>query len=260
MNEQSLRKLLESVRAGQVDVDGAIGQLRLLPFEQMGFATVDHHRAIRCGFPEVIFCSGKTVDQIRSIFRALAEEGGNVLATRAQPEVFEGVRADFPDSTYHELARVVTLIQGPPEEPIGHIALVAAGTSDLPVAEEARVTAEVMGQRVTTHYDVGVAGLHRLLAHAPALQAAHVIVCAAGMEGALASVVGGLVSVPVIAVPTSVGYGASFGGLAALLTMLNSCAAGVSVVNIDNGFAAGHISALINRRAAGGQTERQEQT
>ena len=261
MNEESLRKLLESVRAGEVDVDGAIGQLRLLPFEQMGFATVDHHRAIRCGFPEVILCSGKTVDQIRSIFRALAERGGNVLATRAEPQVFQGVRADFPDCGYHELARAVTLIQDRVEEPLGHIAVVAAGTSDLPVAEEARVTAEVMGQRVTTHYDVGVAGLHRLLAHAPALQSARVIVCAAGMEGALASVVGGLVSVPVIAVPTSVGYGASFGGLSAMLTMLNSCAASVSVVNIDNGFAAGYIAALINRQSAGGgQPNRQEPT
>jgi len=248
MNEKALRQLLTGVKAGKLSVDSAVSSLRRLPFEDMGFATVDHHRAIRCGFPEVIFCPGKTVEQVRAIFRKLAANGQNVLATRASAETYQAVKPDFPAARYEELARAIVLRQGRQPRPAGHIAVVAAGTSDLPVAEEARVTAEIMGQRVTTHYDVGVAGLHRLLARSEALQSANVIVVAAGMEGALASVVGGLVAVPVIAVPTSVGYGASFGGLAALLTMLNSCSSGVSVVNIDNGFAGGYIAAMINRR------------
>ncbi len=223
----------------------------MLPFEQTDFATVDHHRAIRCGFPEVIFCPGKTTEQISEIFVRLAGEGGNVLATRADRPAFEAVQAKLSDTEYDELARAITLRQGTQIEPIGHVAIVSAGTSDLAVAEEARITAEIMGQRVSTHYDVGVAGLHRLLARGEQLQSANVIVVVAGMEGALPSVVGGLVAVPVIAVPTSIGYGASFGGLAALLGMLNSCASGVSVVNIDNGFAGGYIAALINRQTAG---------
>ena len=250
MNEQTLRNLLQAVRGGRINIDDAFAQLRRLPFEATPFATVDHHRAIRCGFPEVIYCPGKTVPQTREIFRRLAECGGNVLASRASREQYEAVAADFPEAEYHELASAVTLRQGSRPSPKGHIAVVAAGTSDLPVAEEARITAEIMDQRVTTHYDVGVAGLHRLLAHSEALQKAKVIVVTAGMEGALASVVSGLVAVPVIGVPTSVGYGASFGGLSALLTMLNSCASGVSVVNIDNGFAGGYIAAMINRQTA----------
>ncbi len=248
MNEPSLRALLESVRDGSADVDAALDRLRHMPFEDLGFATLDHHRSIRCGFPEVIFCSGKTHEQVATIFARLAETGGNVLATRADEAVYDAVVEASPAAEYHELARAITLRQGEPAEPAGHMALVAAGTSDLPVAEEARVTAEIMGQRVTTHYDMGVAGLHRLLAATAELQQANVLVVVAGMEGALASVVGGLVAVPVVAVPTSVGYGASFGGLSALLTMLNSCVAGVSVVNIDNGFGAGYIGALINRQ------------
>ncbi len=196
----------------------------------------------------MIFCPGKTVEQVLAIFQRLAERDGNVLATRADRPTFQAVAKVFPSAQYHELARAITLRQGSAPSPTGHIAVVSAGTSDLAVAEEARVTAEIMDQKVTTHYDVGVAGLHRLLAESPSLQQANVVVVAAGMEGALASVVGGLVAVPVIAVPTSVGYGASFGGLAALLSMLNSCASSVSVVNIDNGFAAGYIAALINRR------------
>ncbi|MGA2264935.1 MAG: nickel pincer cofactor biosynthesis protein LarB [Phycisphaerae bacterium] len=254
MNADALKQLLEAVRSGKLTVEQAISQLRHMPFEDMGFARVDHHRAIRCGFPEVILCAGKTVDQVQSIFHRLAEHGGNVLATRADRPTYEAVASAFPAAQYHELARAITLRQGSPPTPAGHIAVVAAGTSDLPVAEEARVTAEIMDQRVTTHYDVGVAGLHRLLAESASLQQAHVVVVAAGMEGALASVVGGLVAVPVIAVPTSVGYGASFGGLAALLSMLNSCASSVSVVNIDNGFAAGYIAAMINRRTAPGKS------
>jgi hypothetical protein len=248
MDEVSLRKLLASVRSGRASVDEALAKLRRLPFESMGFATVDHHRAIRCGFPEVIFCPGKTVEQVAAIFEKLAAGGGNVLATRASEEAYQAVAARFADAQYHQLARAITLRQGRRPRPAGHVAIVAAGTSDLSVAEEARVTAEIMDQRVTTHYDVGVAGLHRLLARSESLQSANVIVVVAGMEGALASVVGGLVAVPVIAVPTSVGYGASFGGLAALLSMLNSCASNVSVVNIDNGFAGGYIAAAINRQ------------
>ena len=248
MNESSLRALLESVRDGAAGVDEAVERLRHMPFEDLGFAAVDHHRSIRCGFPEVIFCPGKTADQIVTIFTRLAATGGNVLASRAEPAVYEAVAEAFPAAEYHELPRAVTLRQGEEAEAVGHIAVVAAGTSDLPVAEEARVTAEIMGQRVTCHYDVGVAGLHRLLAASVELRQANVLVVVAGMEGALASVVGGLVAAPVVAVPTSVGYGASFGGLAALLTMLNSCVAGVSVVNIDNGFGAGYIAALINRQ------------
>jgi len=250
MNEASLRDLLDRVRRGELDTDAAVARLRNLPFETVGFASVDHHRQIRCGFPEVIYCPGKTTEQIRTIFARLAAVGENVLATRATSEAYEAVVAEFPDAEYHQAARAITLRQGPPVEPVGHIAVAAAGTSDLPVAEEARVTAEVFNQRVTTHYDVGVAGLHRLLAHNEVLQQANVLVVVAGMEGALASVVGGLVAAPVIGVPTSVGYGASLGGIAALLTMLNSCASNVSVVNIDNGFAGGYIASLINRRAA----------
>lgn len=250
MNVNALKELLDAVRDGQVNVDEAVSQLRRLPFEEMGFATVDHHRAIRCGFPEVIYCEGKTVEQIKSIFAALAARGNNVLATRADRKAYDAVAADFADAEYHAAARAITHRGDEGVGPVGQVAVVAAGTSDLPVAEEARVTAEIMDARVTTHYDVGVAGLHRLLACGEQLQRASAIVVVAGMEGALPSVVGGLVAVPVIAVPTSVGYGASFGGVAALLGMLNSCASGISVVNIDNGFAGGYIAAMINRQTA----------
>ena len=249
MNAGALRQLLEAVQAGSVPIDAALQQLRALPFEDLGFAKVDHHRALRCGFPEVIYCAGKTVEQIAAIFGRCAEAGGNVLATRATPEAFTAVATNHPQAEHHADARAITLRQQPATPSAGTIAIVAAGTADLPVAEEARVTAEIMDQRTAPLYDVGVAGLHRLLAHSRELQAATVLVVVAGMEGALASVVGGLVDKPVIAVPTSTGYGASFQGLAPLLTMLNSCAAGVSVVNIDNGFGAGYIAALINRLA-----------
>jgi len=250
MDEQSLRQLLAAVAGGQVDVDAAVSRMKHMPFEDLGFATLDHHRSIRCGWPEVIFCASKTVDQVRAIFARLAARGHNVLATRASAEQYAAVAEDSPAAAWDPHARTIHLLQGEQDEPVGHVAIVAAGTSDLPVAEEARVTASLMGAAVTTHYDVGVAGIHRLLARAEAIQNANAIVAVAGMEGALASVVGGLVAAPVIAVPTSVGYGASFGGLSALLTMLNSCATGVSVVNIDNGYAAGHIAAVINRQSA----------
>jgi pyridinium-3,5-biscarboxylic acid mononucleotide synthase len=249
MNETDIQKLLHAVADHSTSVAEAVALLRRLPVESLGFATLDHHRTLRCGFPEVIYGEGKTPAQLSAIFARLAERGTNVLATRATGEKYDVVAKDFPGAEYHELARAITLRQEHPPARRGSVAVVCAGTSDLPVAEEARVTADIMGQEVTTHYDVGVAGLHRLLAASEALQVADAIVVVAGMEGALASVVGGLVAAPVIAVPTSVGYGASFGGLSALLTMLNSCASGVSVVNIDNGFAGGYIGAMIARRA-----------
>ena len=249
MNEASIRELLENVRRGEESVDDAMTALRRLPFEDLGFAKIDHHRSIRCGFPEVIYCEHKTVEQICTIFDRCAKPGGNVLATRATREVFDAIRSAHGGAEYNEQARTITLRQCEKIASTGAIAIIAAGTSDLPVAEEARITAEIMDQQADTFYDVGVAGIHRLLAFERELQAANVAVVVAGMEGALASVVGGLVDCPVIAVPTSVGYGASFHGLAALLAMLNSCASGVTVVNIDNGFGAGYTAALINRCA-----------
>ena len=225
-------------------------KLRHLPFEDLGFACIDHHRQIRRGIPEVIYCPGKTAEQIIKIFASLAEKGNNVLATRAQEHVFEALAETkkFPNARYEKSAKAIVFEQKKIELSKAAVPIVTAGTSDLPVAAEAKVTAEIMGQRTDLICDVGVAGLHRLLGHLPKLQKANVIIVIAGMEGALASVVGGMVSCPVIAVPTSVGYGASFGGISALLTMLNSCAAGVTVVNIDNGFSAGVTAALINRK------------
>jgi pyridinium-3,5-biscarboxylic acid mononucleotide synthase len=248
MNEQTLRELLSQVQGGDVDIDAALTKLRHLPFEPMGFANIDHHRALRCGFPEVIYCPGKTPEQVGEIFDRLAVMGGNVLATRADEAHYAAVIQRCSQAVYDTQSRTITL-RTETAEPVGHVAIVAAGTSDLPVASEAKITAEMGGARVTTHYDVGVAGLHRLLAASEELQQAKVVVVTAGMEGALASVVGGLVGVPVIAVPTSVGYGASFQGLAALLSMLNSCSSNVSVVNIDNGFSGGYIAAMINRQS-----------
>ena len=250
MKWDSLRSLLEQIRSGSVNVDDALKELRHLPYEATGYAHIDHHRAIRCGAAEVIYCPGKTVEQIVDIFARLAEHSPNVLATRADSGIYEAVRAKIPEVVFEQRARALVLRREQGQTPPGHITLVCAGTSDIPVAEEARVTAELMNGRVETVYDVGVAGLHRLLAHSELLQSADVVIVVAGMEGALASVVGGLVAAPVIAVPTSVGYGTNFGGIAPLLTMLNSCAAGVCVVNIDNGFAAGHIAAIINRQTA----------
>lgn len=251
MNQDRLRALLEEVLSGVRTVDDALTALRSLPFEDLGFAKVDHHRTIRCGFPEVILCQGKTVEQVVAIFERCKHSGGNVLCTRASESVAQAL-IDMDHRVEHNpTARTVSYRQLPARRSVGTIAIVSAGTSDLPVAEEARVTAEIMDQQTVPLYDVGVAGLHRLLAHSQVLQAANVIVVVAGMEGALPSVVGGLVSCPVIAVPTSTGYGASFNGLAALLGMLNSCASGVTVVNIDNGFGAGYAAALMNRLAEG---------
>ncbi len=247
MDHDHLRQLLESVSRGEVSVGEGMERLKNLPFEDIGFAHVDHHRSIRCGFPEVIFCPGKTTEQIVEISRRLAKGGGNILATRANETVYEAVKAALPDARYNALARCIVLRQKPPQLSRGTVGLICAGTSDVPVAEEARETLEIMDQRVEAFYDVGVAGLHRLLAKHDRLRQMNVVIVVAGMEGALPSVVGGLVCAPVIAVPTSVGYGASFQGLAALLGMLNSCAANVTVQNIDNGFGAGYVAALINR-------------
>jgi pyridinium-3,5-biscarboxylic acid mononucleotide synthase len=248
MNAETLKKLFGQVRQGKLSPDEAVERLRHLPFEDLGFAKLDHHRALRQGMPEVIFAQGKTPSQIAEIFQRLAAHGGNVLATRATEEQYAAVAAAMPQAEFRPLARTIVLKRDRKRHGKGVIVVVSAGTSDIPVAEEAVVTAELMGNKVQHIYDVGVAGIHRLLAHRGTLTKARVIVVCAGMEGALPSVVGGLVGVPVIAVPTSVGYGAAFQGLAALLGMMNSCASNVSVVNIDNGFGAGYVASLINRR------------
>ena len=248
MTEKQLSKLLRDVKAGKVPVGEAMECLRELPFEDLGFAKIDHHRELRTGFPEVIYCEGKTVEQVVAIGRRIVDRNRVALATRCCPEMYEAAREVFPTLAWHERARILVIGKPPKASPRAKpVAVVTAGTADVPVAEEAAVTAETMGCRVERIFDVGVAGLHRLLRHSEKLRAARCIIVVAGMEGALASVVGGLVSAPVIAVPTSVGYGASFEGLSALLTMLNSCAAGVVVVNIDNGFGAGYFSALLVR-------------
>jgi NCAIR mutase (PurE)-related protein len=247
MNPDRIKKLLSDVAKGKVSPAAALERVRHLPFEELGHSTVDGHRAIRQGYPEVIFCQGKTVEEIGEIASRICGAGDNLLATRASEEAFRRIRAQFPKAVYHRRARAVTVERRRLKKAPGFIAVVSAGTADGPVAEEAAVTAESMGNTVRRFYDVGVAGLHRLLCRLPDLARARVVVVAAGMEGALPSVVGGLVGSPVVAVPTSVGYGASFGGIAALLGMLNSCAAGVTVVNIDNGFGAGYAAALINK-------------
>jgi len=247
MDSTALRKLLEQVKTGRLSPDEAVARLRHMPFEDLGFAKVDHHRRLRQGLPEVIFARGKTPKQVAGIFKRMAAHGGNVLATKSEAEHFTAVRKAVRKAEYRELAQAIVLKQDPAKYGRGTIAVISAGTSDIPVAEEALVTAEVMGNEVAHLYDVGVAGIHRLLANKTVLEDARVVIVCAGMEGALPSVVGGLVGVPVIAVPTSIGYGAAFKGLAALLGMLNSCASNVSVVNIDNGFGAGYVASMINR-------------
>jgi NCAIR mutase (PurE)-related protein len=246
MDRLRLESLLNDVREGRTEIADALDRLRDLPFEDLGFAKLDHHRALRTGMPEVIFSAGKTSDQVARIFAHMAAAGGNVLATRASVEAYEAVRALEPRAEFHAAARAITLTQTPAPEGKGIVGVVCAGTSDLPIAEEAAVTARIMGNQVELIADVGVAGIHRLLAQKSALQSARVLIVCAGMEGALPTVVGGLVNAPVLAVPTSVGYGASFGGVAALLGMLNTCSPNVSVVNIDNGFGAACIASLIN--------------
>lgn len=247
MDRAQMESLLNEVREGRTGVEEALERLRNLPFEDLGFAKLDHHRALRTGMPEVIFASGKTDAQVAQIFTHMAKAGGNVLATRATRTCFETVASIEPRAEYHETARCITLSHSSVISGKGTVAVVCAGTSDLPVAEEAAVTARLMGNTVELIADVGVAGIHRLLAQRESLQAARVLIVCAGMEGALPTVVGGMVNAPVIAVPTSVGYGASFGGVAALLGMLNTCSPNICVVNIDNGFGAASIATLINR-------------
>ena len=248
MQTDKLKLLLEQVRLGQVDVDTALGELRHLPFENLdGFATLDHHRSLRNGFPEVVFGQGKQPAQIVSIVRRLSESNDKVLVTRVDKVMADEIQAELPELTYHPLPRLLVLDRSAPAEKRPGVLVVTAGTADMPVAEEAAITSELMGNAVERMFDVGVAGIHRLLNQTERLWQANVIVVVAGMDGALPSVVGGLVSAPVIAVPTSVGYGASFNGLSALLTMLNSCASGVAVVNIDNGFGAGYLASIINQ-------------
>lgn len=247
MNINETRELLESVKNGSLTIDKALEDLKDLPFKDLGYAKVDNHRELRVGYPEVIYCEGKTPEQIRGIVEIMLARGSDILGTRASEEAYKLVKEICPKAEYSKMARTITIKNKEPEITNTYISIVTAGTSDIPVAEEAAVTAEIFGNKVERIYDVGVAGIHRLFDKIDLIRGAKIIVVAAGMEGALASVIGGLVDKPVIAVPTSVGYGANFGGLSALLCMLNSCASGISVVNIDNGFGAGYLASMINK-------------
>lgn len=247
MDIDDIKELLKAVKDGTVSVEEGSKKLKDLPFKDLGFAKIDNHREIRVGYPEVIYCAGKTVEQVKAIIEFMLTKNNNILGTRATEEMFEAVREISPEAQYNKLARTITIQKKSVKQPNTYIAVVTAGTSDIPVAEEAAVTAEILGNRVERVFDVGVAGIHRLFHSLDVIQGAKVIIVIAGMEGALASVLGGLVDKPVIAVPTSIGYGANFGGLAALLSMLNSCASGISVVNIDNGFGAGYLASMINK-------------
>jgi NCAIR mutase (PurE)-related protein len=248
VNREHIEELLKQVRDGRLEVEEATRQLEHLPFEDLSFARVDHHRDLRVGFPEVIFGQGKTPAQITKIAERILANSQNLLISRTDETVFEQVARLAPEAEFHREARMISVLRDHTERGVGMIAVISAGTSDIPVAEEAAITATAMGNRTTRIYDVGVAGIHRLFRAREEFAEARVVIVVAGMEGALPSVVGGLVSVPVIAVPTSIGYGASFGGVAALLGMLNSCASNVAVVNIDNGFGAGFVASLINRK------------
>ncbi len=247
MDKDRIEKILTEVKAGSLEIDAALHALRDLPFEDLGYAKIDHHRSLRTGYPEVIFCSGKSLDQITGIVEKMSRHNSAILATRATREVFEAVKEIREDSVYNETARLIVAGKNPGPVSGSKIAVISAGTSDIPVAEEAAATAEAFGNRTERLFDVGVAGIHRLLDNMELIMASRVLVVVAGMDGVLPSIVGGLVDIPVIAVPTSVGYGASFDGLAALLTMLNSCAPGVAVMNIDNGFGAGYYAGMLNR-------------
>lgn len=247
MNVKEVEKLLKDVKTGQTSIEEALTILKDLPYTDLGFARIDHHRELRTGYPEIIYCAGKTVEQVKEIFKVMASKENNVIGTRANNEMYETVRSVLPDSVYYPVARIISLQKKKPEVPESLIAVITAGTSDMPVAEEAAITAELLGNKVLRIYDAGVAGIHRLVDKLPEIRKCRVVVVIAGMEGALASVVGGLVDKPVIAVPTSVGYGANFGGISALLAMLTSCSTGVTVVNIDNGFGAGFSASMINK-------------
>lgn len=249
MNAKEIEKLLIEVKQGDKTVEEALGTLKNFPYTDLGFARIDHHRELRTGYPEIIYCAGKSVEQVREIFRVMAEKESNVIGTRANDAMYESVKSILPETVFYPVARIISLQKKKPLSPETRIAVISAGTSDMPVAEEAAITAELLGNNVLRIYDAGVAGIHRLVDKLPEIRNCRVIVVIAGMEGALASVVGGLVDKPVIAVPTSVGYGANFGGISALLAMLTSCSTGVTVVNIDNGFGAGFAASMINKLA-----------
>jgi len=246
MNAAELEKILNGIRNKSVSVEEAMEKLKEFPYTDLGFARIDHHRELRTGYPEIVYCAGKTPEQVRAIFHAMEGHGNNIIGTRAGKEMFDYIAPSFPDAVYYEIARIISIRRKKITPPATKIAIITAGTSDIPVAEEAAVTAELLGNDVVRIYDAGVAGIHRLVDKLPEIRSCKVTVVIAGMEGALASVIGGLVNMPVIAVPTSVGYGASFEGISALLAMLTSCAAGVTVVNIDNGFGAGFAASRIN--------------
>jgi hypothetical protein len=247
MTAKEVEKLLNEVKNGTRSVEAALEVLKSFPYTDLGFARIDHHREMRTGYPEIIYCAGKTIEQVREIFRIMVKKENNVIGTRANKEMFDAVKKITVKAIYHDEAKIISVQNKKPVTPETKIAVITAGTSDIPVAEEAAVTAELLGNTVIRIYDAGVAGIHRLVDKLPEIRSCRVIIVIAGMEGALASVVGGLVAVPVIAVPTSVGYGANFGGISALLAMLTSCSAGVTVVNIDNGFGAGFSASMINR-------------
>jgi NCAIR mutase (PurE)-related protein len=247
MNKEEIKILLEGVKDNKIKVEEALEKLEDLPFKDLGFAMIDNHREIRVGYPEVIYCEGKTVDQVRDIVKFMLTKNNNILGTRATEEMYNAVKEICDEAEYNKLGRTITVMKKDQTSTESYIAIVAAGTSDLPVVEEAYETAKILGNRVEKIVDVGVAGIHRLFSSLDVIRGAKVVIVIAGMEGALASVIGGLVDKPLIAVPTSVGYGANFGGIAALLSMLNSCASGVSVVNIDNGFGAAYNASIINK-------------
>jgi pyridinium-3,5-biscarboxylic acid mononucleotide synthase len=247
MNVKEVEKLLRDVKTGQTSIESALTILKDFPYTDLGFARIDHHREMRTGYPEIIYCAGKTIDQVMEIFTVMSEKENNVIGTRASNEMYEAVKGILPDIVYYQMAKIISLQKKKPVQPESRIAVITAGTSDMPVAEEAAITAELLGNKVLRIYDAGVAGIHRLVDKLPEIRKCRVVIVIAGMEGALASVVGGLVDKPVIAVPTSVGYGANFGGISALLAMLTSCSTGVTVVNIDNGFGAGFSASMINK-------------
>jgi NCAIR mutase (PurE)-related protein len=249
MNPKEVEKLLKDVKSGDTSIDEALDILKNFPYTDLGFAKIDNHREMRTGYPEIIYCAGKTVEQVKEIVRVMIMRENNVIGTRANQEMYDAVKSISPDAVFYPMARIISVQKKRPEAPESKIAVITAGTSDMPVAEEAAITAELLGNNVLRIYDAGVAGIHRLVDKLPDIRSCRVVIVIAGMEGALASVVGGLVDKPVIAVPTSVGYGANFGGISALLAMLTSCSTGVTVVNIDNGFGAGFSASMINRMA-----------
>jgi NCAIR mutase (PurE)-related protein len=247
MNIKEVEKLLYKVKDGETSIEDALDVLKNFPYTDLGFARIDNHREMRTGYPEIIYCAGKSIAQVKEIFRVMAERENNVIGTRANTDMYNAVKSILPDAVYYEDARIISAQKKKPASPESLIAVITAGTSDMPVAEEAAITAELLGNKVLRIYDAGVAGIHRLVDKLPEIRKCRVVIVIAGMEGALASVVGGLVDKPVIAVPTSVGYGANFGGISALLAMLTSCSTGVTVVNIDNGFGAGFSASMINK-------------